>query len=68
MARLGQLPMQEPQRAQSSVSMANGMDDLPGQAFEKRPFAVLRASFVTAAYKKVRLIPHDSARLASEHF
>jgi hypothetical protein len=29
MARLGQLPMQEPQRAQSSVSMVNGMSDLP---------------------------------------
>jgi hypothetical protein len=38
------------------------------QAFEKRSSAALRSSFVTAAYKKVRLIPHDIARLASAHF
>jgi len=28
----------------------------------------LRASFVIAAYEKVRLISYDSARLASMHF
>jgi hypothetical protein len=35
---------------------------------EKRPSAALRLSFVFAAYKKARLIPHDVARLASGHF
>jgi hypothetical protein len=29
------------------------------QAVEKYTSAALRSSFVTAAYKKVRLIPHD---------
>ncbi|MBM4309347.1 MAG: response regulator [Deltaproteobacteria bacterium] len=53
---------------------------LPWQAVEKRPpsvagllrrtgpSAALCSSFVTAAYGKVRLIPHDFARLASGHF
>jgi hypothetical protein len=40
----------------------------PWQAVEKRPSAALRSSFVTAAYAKVRLIPHNFARLASGHF
>jgi hypothetical protein len=38
------------------------------QDVEKRPSAALRSSFVFAAYDKVRLIPHDFARLASERF
>jgi hypothetical protein len=38
------------------------------QAVEKRASAALRLSFVFAAYAKVRLIPHDCARCASEHF
>jgi hypothetical protein len=38
------------------------------QAVEKHPSAALRLSFVTAAYTKVRLIPHDSVRLASGYF
>jgi hypothetical protein len=37
-------------------------------AVEKRPSAALRSSFVFAAYAKVRLIPHDFARLASMRF
>jgi hypothetical protein len=37
-------------------------------AVEKYPSAVLCSSFVTAAYDKVRLIPHDIARLASKYF
>ena len=38
------------------------------KAVEKRPSAALRLSFVIAAYGKVRLIPHDFARLASNIF
>jgi hypothetical protein len=38
------------------------------QPVEKSTSAALRSSFVTAAYEKARLIPHDFARLASEHF
>jgi len=38
------------------------------QAVEKYTSAALPSSFVTAAYKKVRLIPYDFARLASAHF
>jgi hypothetical protein len=38
------------------------------QAVEKYSSAALRSSFVTAAYEKVCLIPHDFARLASVHF
>jgi hypothetical protein len=38
------------------------------QAVEKHPSAALRSSLVIAAYHKVRLIPHDFARLAYECF
>jgi len=38
------------------------------QAVEKHPSALLRSSFVIAAYGKVRLIPQDFARLASGFF
>jgi hypothetical protein len=38
------------------------------QAVEKHPSALLRLSFVIATYGKVRLIPNDFARLASECF
>jgi hypothetical protein len=38
------------------------------QAIEKLPFATLNLSFVIAVYTKVRLIPHDIARLAADHF
>jgi hypothetical protein len=37
-------------------------------AVEKLSSASLRSSFVIAAYKQVRLIPHDFVRLASERF
>jgi hypothetical protein len=38
------------------------------QAVEKHPSALLRSSFVIAAYGKVRRIPQDFARLASGCF
>ena len=38
------------------------------QAVEKHPSVALRLSLVIAAYRKVRLIPHDVAPLASECF
>ena len=38
------------------------------QAVEKHPSASLCSSFVIATYGKVRLIPHDFARLASGCF
>ena len=44
------------------------MEAIPAEAAQKRPPAALCSSFVTAADKKVRLIPLDVARLASKHF
>ena len=38
------------------------------QVAEKRPSAAFPSSFVIAAYRKVRLIPQDFGRLASDHF
>jgi hypothetical protein len=44
------------------------VSDALWQAVEKHPSAALHSSSVTAAYAKVRLIPDDFARLASERF
>jgi hypothetical protein len=49
------------------VSLTSGITRGWG-AVEKHPSAVLRSLFVTATYKKVRPIPHNFARLASERF
>jgi hypothetical protein len=38
------------------------------QVAEKRPSAAFPLSFVIAACRKVRLIPQDFGRLASNHF
>ena len=55
---------QDPRLADIFIKGPGFMQGCCWQAVEKHPSAALRSSLVIAAYRKVRLIPQDFARLA----